>query len=51
VEALFSETYGSEAVDERFRHWQLFFLICEEMFNLNKGEEYLVSHYLFEKPA
>ena len=51
VEELFAKTYGSRAVRERFRHWQLFFLICEEMFNLKQGEEYLVSHWLFEKPA
>lgn len=49
IEALFHESYGRAAA-ERLAHWKLFFLVCEETFGLRRGEEYLVTHLLFEKP-
>jgi cyclopropane-fatty-acyl-phospholipid synthase len=50
IKQLFVERYGPETVAERYRHWELFFLITEETFKLRKGNEYLVTHMLFEKP-
>jgi cyclopropane-fatty-acyl-phospholipid synthase len=50
IQSAFSDTYGPSEVQDVFRHWRLFFLICEETFGLNDGEEYLVTHMLLEKP-
>lgn len=45
---LFSDVYGDEA-DIWFVRWRLFYLACEELFRYNKGEEWFVGHYLFDK--
>jgi cyclopropane-fatty-acyl-phospholipid synthase len=46
---LMAQVYGDDAAKLWLRRWRLFFLFCEENFNLRGGREYLVSHYLFEK--
>jgi cyclopropane-fatty-acyl-phospholipid synthase len=33
-----------------FVNWRLFLLGCSENFGYNDGEEWMVSHYLFERP-
>ena len=50
VRELFAETYGPGQVTRRLVDWRLFFMACEETWGLRRGEEYIVSHYLFEKP-
>lgn len=30
--------------------WRLFFIVCGESFAYANGEEWQVSHYLFERP-
>lgn len=30
-------------------YWRIFFIACSEFFAINKGNEYFVAHYLFEK--
>lgn len=50
IKSIFAERYSKETVDTAFTHWRLFFLICEETFALNDGEDYLVTHMLLEKP-
>jgi len=49
VRRIMAETYGAENETLWLANWRLFFLICSEVWNLNSGREYLVSHYLFEK--
>jgi cyclopropane-fatty-acyl-phospholipid synthase len=48
VRAIFRERYGLGTEELLFADWRLFFLACEQTWGLRKGEEYLVSHYLFE---
>lgn len=50
IESAFAQAYGPEHVNSAFTHWRLFFLICEETWALKRGEEYLVTHMLLQKP-
>jgi len=49
VRRILAETYGAENETLWLANWRLFFLVCSEVWNLEGGREYLVSHYLFEK--
>jgi cyclopropane-fatty-acyl-phospholipid synthase len=49
VRRIMAETYGAENEKLWLANWRLFFLICSEVWNLDGGRQYLVSHYLFEK--
>ncbi len=44
----FVETYGSSNAAKWFMRWRLFFMACAELFAFNGGNEWWVSHYLFE---
>ena len=44
------QTYGSDAAQWWMR-WRVFFMSCAELFGFNGGEEWWVSHYLFERRA
>jgi cyclopropane-fatty-acyl-phospholipid synthase len=46
---LFAETYGKQAAGKWLEYWRIFFMSCEELWKFRGGEEWLVSHYLFEK--
>lgn len=48
---LLSEAYGKDKAMEEFTKWRLFYIACAELFGYSKGQEWMVSHYLFEKPA
>ncbi len=49
VRRIMAETYGPQNATRWLANWRLFFLICSEVWSLDGGREYLVSHYLFEK--
>lgn len=41
-------TYGREEAARWSMRWRLFFMSCAELFGFNNGNEWWVSHYLFE---
>ncbi|MDC0964663.1 cyclopropane-fatty-acyl-phospholipid synthase [Candidatus Pseudothioglobus singularis] len=47
---LFKKTYGESDANSWFQRWRIFFMSCEVLFGFNRGAEWGVSHYLFEKP-
>jgi cyclopropane-fatty-acyl-phospholipid synthase len=47
--ALFARVYGADQARLRFERWRLFFLACAELWGFRGGEEWFVSHYLFER--
>ena len=46
---ILDSVYGDDAPIWWMR-WRLFFMACAELFDYNKGQEWWVSHYLFERP-
>ena len=47
---LFAETYGAGQARKWWAYWRVFYLSCEELWAFRNGEEWHVSHYLFQKP-
>jgi cyclopropane-fatty-acyl-phospholipid synthase len=46
---LFEQTYGKDQAVKWWVFWRIFYLSCAELWGFNKGEEWIVSHYLFAK--
>ncbi|MCX7836317.1 MAG: cyclopropane-fatty-acyl-phospholipid synthase family protein [bacterium] len=48
---LLEQHYGKTEAKRWFIRWKVFFLACEELFSYHQGEEWYVSHMLFQKGA
>lgn len=46
---ILQKTYGEQAT-KWWHYWRVFFMACAELWGYNRGREWFVSHYLFEKP-
>lgn len=46
---IFNLHYGEKEAKKWFHYWRVFFMSCTEIWRFNRGEEWFVCHYLFEK--
>ena len=46
---LFEQTYGQEQAGVWWMRWRLFFMSVAELFGYDHGQQWWVSHYLFDK--
>eukprot|EP00531_Pseudo-nitzschia_arenysensis_P012947 CAMPEP_0116123838 /NCGR_PEP_ID=MMETSP0329-20121206/4963_1 /TAXON_ID=697910 /ORGANISM="Pseudo-nitzschia arenysensis, Strain B593" /LENGTH=404 /DNA_ID=CAMNT_0003617783 /DNA_START=82 /DNA_END=1296 /DNA_ORIENTATION=- len=49
LKPVLAEAYGEGKEREWYVNWRLFFLACAELWGYDKGEEWIVSLYLFER--
>jgi cyclopropane-fatty-acyl-phospholipid synthase len=48
---LFASVYGKDQAHRWMARWRVFFMACAELFGFASGNEWIVSHYLFEMSA
>lgn len=46
---LFETTYGKDQALKWWVYWRIFYMACAELWAYKGGEEWIVSHYLFQK--
>jgi cyclopropane-fatty-acyl-phospholipid synthase len=44
-------TYGGDQGRLWWGRWRIFFMACAELFGYDRGQQWWVGHYLFERPA
>ena len=49
IRSILADVYGDDNETRWLVNWRLFFMACEETWGIDRGREYLVSHYLFDK--
>jgi len=49
ISKVLANTYGVDQVEVWRNRWRMFYMACAELFGYNNGQEWWVSHYLFEK--
>ena len=51
IRPILEKTYGEANTAKWRAYWRVFFLSCAELWGYRDGNEWLVSHYVFKKPA
>lgn len=46
---IFDHCYGKHQSKLWLQRWRIFFMACEELWNFDQGQEWMVGHYLFQK--
>ena len=49
ITPILASTYGQQSVTQWRMRWRIFYMACAELFGYDNGQEWWVSHYLFEK--
>lgn len=50
ITPILASTYGNNDVEKWRNRWRIFYMSCAELFGLHNGQEWWVTHYLFERP-
>ena len=48
IRKIFAATYGPENETKWWVYWRVFYMACAELWGFREGEEWFVSHYLFQ---
>ncbi len=51
VMPILTQTYGAQDAELWWQRWRIFFMACAELFGYDRGQQWWLSHYLFERPA
>jgi cyclopropane-fatty-acyl-phospholipid synthase len=51
IQPLLEQVYGREHMLQWWARWRIFFMSCAELFGYDRGQQWWVSHYLFEPRA
>jgi len=49
ITPILAATYGLDHMTQWCNRWRIFYMACAELFGYNNGQEWWVSHYLFER--